>query len=179
MGDAVENTREDAVENAVDEVENAVDEVENAENAVGDVVEGIERVGVFGGTFDPPHVGHIAAAEAALAALQLDRVVFVVSNVPWQKVEDGKVTNAADRLALVRAAVSRTEGFEVSGAEIERGGDSFTAETLEGLAAPGRKLYLILGSDLAPGLHTWKSPEVIRSSMRPSQNSPSRLGSGG
>lgn len=126
-------------------------------------VEIVERVGVFGGTFDPPHVGHIAAAEAALAALQLDRVVFVVSNVPWQKVENGEVTNSADRLALVRAAVSRTEGFEVSAAEIDRGGDSFTAETLAELAAPGRKLYLILGSDLAPGLNTWKSPEVIRS----------------
>ncbi len=126
-------------------------------------VEIVERIGVFGGTFDPPHVGHIAAAEAALAALQLDRVLFVVSNVPWQKVEDGEVTNSADRLALVRAAVSRTEAFEVSAAEIDRGGDSFTAETLAELAAPGRKLYLILGSDLAPGLNTWKSPEVIRS----------------
>ena len=79
MGNEVENTREGEVENAVGEV--------------GSAVEGIERIGVFGGTFDPPHVGHIAAAEAALAALQLDRVVFVVSNVPWQKVEGGKVTH--------------------------------------------------------------------------------------
>ena len=123
----------------------------------------IEKIGVFGGTFDPPHVGHIAAAEAARAALALHRVIFVVANVPWQKGNGEEITAAAQRLALVQAAVSQTEGFEVSRAEIDRGGDSYTAETLRELAAPGRKLYLILGSDLAPGLNTWKSPDVIRS----------------
>ncbi len=95
--------------------------------------------------------------------MALHRVIFVVANVPWQKGNGEEITDAAQRLALVQAAVSGTEGFEVSRAEIDRGGDSYTAETLRELAAPGRKLYLILGSDLAPGLNTWKSPDVIRS----------------
>ncbi len=122
-----------------------------------------EKVGVFGGTFDPPHIGHLAAAEAARVELGLHRVLFVVSNVPWQKADGYAVSDAADRLAMVRAAVGGLEDFEASTLEIERGGDSFTAETLEQLSTPGRRLYLILGSDLAPSLDSWKRPAVIRS----------------
>ena len=122
----------------------------------------MERLGIFGGTFDPPHIGHIAAAEAARVALQLHRVLFVVSNIPWQKINGAVITDPKDRLALVRSAVADREGFEVSGLEIERGGNSFTAETLAELAEATRKLYLIIGSDLAPGLNTWERPNVIR-----------------
>ena len=122
-----------------------------------------ERLGIFGGTFDPPHIGHLAAAEAARWSLGLDRVLFVVANVPWQKVDEQPVSDAADRLALVRAAVEHLDGYEVSTLEIDRGGDSSTAETLIELAADGRELFLILGSDLAGGLDTWRRPEIIRS----------------
>lgn len=122
----------------------------------------MEKLGIFGGTFDPPHIGHIAAAEAARVTLQLDRVLFVVANIPWQKVNGAVITDPDDRLALVRSAVADREGFEVSGLEIERGGHSFTAETLEELAEEARKLYLIIGSDLAPRLSTWKRPNVIQ-----------------
>lgn len=122
-----------------------------------------ERLGVFGGTFDPPHIGHLAAAEAARLALGLDRVLFVVSSVPWQKVASQPVSRAADRLALVRAAVEEVEGCEVSTLEIDRGGESATAETLDTLAAEGRELFLIIGSDLAESLDTWRRPDVIRS----------------
>lgn len=122
-----------------------------------------ERLGVFGGTFDPPHIGHLAAAEAARWSLGLDRVLFVVANRPWQKVVEQPVSAAADRLALVRAAVANLEGFEVSTLEIDRGGDSSTAETLTALAAGGAELFLIVGSDLADSLDTWRSPNVIRS----------------
>ncbi len=124
---------------------------------------GPERLGVFGGTFDPPHIGHLAAAEAARWSLGLDRVLFVVANRPWQKVVEQPVSAAADRLALVRAAVANLEGFEVSTLEIDRGGDSSTAETLTALAAGGPELFLIVGSDLADSLDTWRSPNVIRS----------------
>lgn len=124
---------------------------------------GPERLGVFGGTFDPPHIGHLAAAEAARWSLGLDRVLFVVANRPWQKVVEQPVSAAADRLALVRAAVANLEGFEVSTLEIDRGGDSSTAETLTSLAAGGPELFLIVGSDLADSLDTWRSPNVIRS----------------
>ena len=122
-----------------------------------------ERLGVFGGTFDPPHIGHLAAAEVARYALDLDRVLFVVANVPWQKVCDQTVSAASDRLALVRAAVGDLEGFEVSALEIDKGGESSTAETLTELAADGRELFLIVGSDLATSLDTWRHPDVIRS----------------
>lgn len=122
-----------------------------------------ERLGVFGGTFDPPHIGHLAAAEAARFTLGLDRVLFVVASLPWQKVDSQPVSPAADRLALVRAAVAEVEGCEVSTLEIDRGGDSSTAETLEALARDGRELFLIIGSDLAESLDTWRSPDVIRS----------------
>ena len=122
-----------------------------------------ERLGVFGGTFDPPHIGHLAAAEAARWELALDRVLFVVSNVPWQKVTEQPVSSAADRLALVRAAVADLEGFEVSTLEIDRGGDSSTAETLTALAGESRELFLVVGSDLADSLDTWRHPAVIRS----------------
>ena len=123
----------------------------------------VERLGVFGGTFDPPHIGHLAAAEAARWALGLDRVLFVVASRPWQKVIEQPVSPAADRLALVRAAVANLERFEVSTLEIDRGGDSSTAETLTELAGDARELFLIVGSDLADSLDTWRRPEVIRS----------------
>lgn len=124
---------------------------------------GSERLGVFGGTFDPPHIGHLAAAEVARYALDLDRVLFVVANVPWQKVSEQPVSAASDRLALVRAAVEDLEGCEVSSLEIDKGGESATAETLVELAGDGRELFLIVGSDLAGSLDTWRHPEVIRS----------------
>ena len=122
-----------------------------------------ERLGVFGGTFDPPHIGHLAAAEAARFALDLDRVLFVVASVPWQKVASQPVSPAPDRVALVRAAVAELDGFEVSTLEVDRGGESSTAETLTALATEGRELFLIVGSDLAGFLDTWRSPDVIRS----------------
>ncbi len=122
-----------------------------------------QRLGVFGGTFDPPHIGHLAAAEAARWALGLDRVLFVVANVPWQKVNDQPVSPAGDRLALVRAAVEDMAGFEVSTLEIDRGGDSSTAETLTALADEDHELFLIVGSDLAGELDTWRHPGIIQS----------------
>lgn len=122
-----------------------------------------ERLGVFGGTFDPPHIGHLAAAEAARLALDLDRVLFVVASVPWQKVASQPVSPPFDRLALVRAAVAELDGFEVSALEVDRGGESATAETLTALTAEERELFLIVGSDLAGSLDTWRNPDVIRS----------------
>jgi len=89
--------------------------------------------------------------------------MFVVANAPWQKINDQPVSPAQDRLALVRAAVANLEGFEVSTLEIDRGGESSTAETLTELAGGGRELFLVVGSDLAGSLDTWRRPEVIRS----------------
>jgi nicotinate-nucleotide adenylyltransferase len=123
-----------------------------------------QRVGIFGGTFDPPHVGHLAAAVNARHALGLDVVLLVVANVPWQKVDERVITPAEDRLAMVRAAVGSVEGLEVSDAEIRRGGESYTADTLAELQAedPDRELFVILGSDAAAELETWERADEVR-----------------
>lgn len=113
-----------------------------------------ERIGVFGGTFDPVHVAHIVAAVEVRRALSLDRVVLVPAGDPWQK--RGTVTAPAiDRLAMVRAAVEGIDGLEVSPLEVERDGPSYTYQTLEALSAPGRSLFLIVGADVATTIPTW------------------------
>jgi nicotinate-nucleotide adenylyltransferase len=122
------------------------------------------RIGVFGGTFDPPHVGHLVTAVNVRHALALDVVLLVVANVPWQKVGARVLTPAADRLAMVRAAVGDVEGIEASALEVERGGVSYTADTLAELAAadPAAELFLVLGSDAAAGLPTWDRVDQVR-----------------
>ena len=122
------------------------------------------RIGVLGGTFDPIHIGHLVVAVNAKHALSLDRVMLVVANEPWQKVGARELTPARDRLAVATAAVAGVEGVEVSDIEIERGGTTYTADTLEDLAAlhPEAQLFLIVGTDVADDLHTWKRVEVIQ-----------------
>ena len=88
------------------------------------------RIGVFGGTFDPPHIGHLVAAVDAQQVLGLDVVLLVVAAVPWQKVGERAISPAGERVAMVRAAVADRPGLEVSELEIRRGGPSYTADTL-------------------------------------------------
>ncbi len=117
-----------------------------------------ERLGVFGGTFDPPHVGHLVAAVNVAFQLELSRVLLVVANVPWQKVGTREISAASDRLAMVELAVAGRDDLVCSAIEIERGGDSVTADTLDTLIEqdPGMEPVLIVGSDAAPGLGTWR-----------------------
>jgi nicotinate-nucleotide adenylyltransferase len=120
-----------------------------------------ERVGVFGGTFDPVHVGHVVVATETRAQLSLDRVLLVVAGDPWQK--RGRVmASAADRLALVASAVEDLEGIEASAIEIERGEASVTADTLEALSTRGRELFLVLGADAVANMPTWRRLEETR-----------------
>lgn len=116
------------------------------------------RVGILGGTFDPPHIGHLAMAVEVRDALALDVVLLVVAHEPWQKVGTRRVSPSADRLALVEAAVADFEGLEASDVEIRHGGPSYTADTLATLAAaaPDDELWVILGADAAAGLPTWE-----------------------
>ena len=125
-----------------------------------------ERIGVFGGTFDPPHVGHLVTAVNVRHACRLDRVLLVVNGVPWQKIGSREISPAEDRFALVVAAVADVDGLEASRMEIDRGGLSFTADTLAELLAedPERELFVILGSDAAAGLPTWSRSEEVRDS---------------
>jgi len=123
------------------------------------------RIGLFGGTFDPPHVGHLVTAVNVRHALQLDVVVLMVANVPWQKERSRQITPAEDRLALVEAAVADVPGLVAGRDEIDRGGASYTADTLQSLAArhPGADLFTIVGDDAAAGITTWERHEEVAS----------------
>lgn len=126
------------------------------------------RIGLFGGTFDPPHVGHLVTAVNVRHALQLDVVVLMVANVPWQKQGSRAISPAADRLAMVQAAVADVDGLLASDLEIKRGGASYTADTLAALAEqhPNSKLYTIVGDDAAAGITTWeRHDEVVERSV--------------
>jgi len=125
-------------------------------------------VGIFGGTFDPVHVGHLVTAVNARAALALDVVLLVVANEPWQKLGGRAVTPAADRLALVEAAVSDCEGIEVCDLEIRRGGSSYTIDTVNELIAsePDIALTLIVGADVVPNLESWRAVDELKRRCR-------------
>jgi nicotinate-nucleotide adenylyltransferase len=124
---------------------------------------GGRRIGIFGGTFDPPHIGHLVAAVDALQVLELDLVLLVVASIPWQKAGSREISPAEDRLAMVAAAVADTDGIEASDVEIARGGPSYTADTLEVLhaAEPEAELFLILGNDAAAGFDTWERHQEV------------------
>jgi len=102
-------------------------------------------------------VGHLVAAVNSRHALDLDRVILMVANVPWQKVGHRIMTSAEDRLALVEAAVGGVPGLEAGRMEIDRGGESYTADTINELAltCPSAELFLIVGWDVAAELTTW------------------------
>lgn len=116
------------------------------------------RIGLFGGTFDPPHVGHPVTAVNVRHALSLDLVVLMVANVPWQKAGTRAITPAADRLAMVEAAVADVPGLVAGRAEIDHGGPSYTADTLALLSSeyPHSTLFTIVGDDAAAGFETWE-----------------------
>ncbi len=118
---------------------------------------------MFGGTFDPVHIGHLAAAVNVRHALSLDRVLLVVANIPWQKAGDRTVTDAEDRFAVVAAAAEGLKGVEASRMEIDRGGPSYTADTLADLRRghTGGELYLVVGSDVVSELDTWERADEV------------------
>jgi nicotinate-nucleotide adenylyltransferase len=120
-----------------------------------------ERLGVFGGTFDPVHTGHVVVAAEVRAVLALDRVLLVPAGDPWQK-RGRVVASAVDRFALVEQAVADVEGVEASAIEVEHEGASVTADTLEALAAPDRELFLVLGADTVANMATWRRLDDTR-----------------
>lgn len=119
-----------------------------------------ERIGMLGGTFDPPHLAHLALAEAARASLDLDRVIFVPAGDPWRK-RDREVSPAAARLEMVLAAVEELPWVEVSAIEVDRAGASYTAETLAALVQPGQAWWFILGADALADMPFWREPHRI------------------
>jgi nicotinate-nucleotide adenylyltransferase len=118
------------------------------------------RTGILGGTFDPIHLAHLHAGETALSQGRLDRVLFMPAGDPWQKA-DQVLTPAQQRLEMVRRAVEEVDGFQVDEREIERGGPTYTIDTLL-MFPPDEELFLIVGADAAlgvPSWHRWK--EVV------------------
>src|ERR1700736_5599062 len=118
----------------------------------------------MGGTFNPPHLGHLVCAQEAYIQLHLDRVMLIPARIPPHKPVDDE-PGAEHRLALCRLAVEGDERFSVSALETGRAGTSYTVDTLEELksSAPENELFLILGGDVAAGLPSWREPERVLS----------------
>jgi nicotinate-nucleotide adenylyltransferase len=117
------------------------------------------RIGIFGGTFDPPHVGHLILAQECAAQLKLDRLLWVLTPVPPHKRDRG-VTPLRDRLALVRAAISQDGTFELSRVEIDRPGPHYAVDTLALLRQehPQAELIYLMGGDSLRNLPDWNEP---------------------
>ncbi|HEX8208581.1 MAG TPA: nicotinate-nucleotide adenylyltransferase [Longimicrobium sp.] len=122
------------------------------------------RIGVFGGTFDPPHLGHLVVASDACEALGLGRVLWIPSAVPPHKLASVQASAEA-RLEMVRAAVEGDPRFEADDVELRRAGPSYTVDTLRELAArhPGDELVLLIGADNLREIPGWREPgEILR-----------------
>ena len=136
------------------------------------------RLGILGGTFDPIHLGHLAAAKAAIDCAHLDRVLLVPAGEPPHR--RGAVANAEHRLEMSRLAIDEDRRLEVSDVEVRRSGLSYTVDTLEKLrqAHPRDELFLVLGWDAARLFATWRMPDEVRRLAtvvvvtRPGSNSP-------
>jgi len=120
------------------------------------------RIGLLGGSFDPPHNGHLLAAGDAFEALMLDRLVFIPAAVQPLKAGQAEAT-AAQRLAMVRRLASDDPRFSVSSIEIDRGGLSYTVDTLTVLAAqwPAAELFWLVGADMVESFPRWREPKRI------------------
>jgi nicotinate-nucleotide adenylyltransferase len=124
------------------------------------VIKGV-KTGVFGGTFDPVHLGHLTLAQEARERLGLGQVLFMPAGRPWMK--DRAITPAPHRLAMLQLAVEDNLAFAISWIETDRPGVSYTAETLAGLSRemPGERLFFLLGWDALEDLPRWKDPERV------------------
>jgi nicotinate-nucleotide adenylyltransferase len=123
-----------------------------------------ERIGVLGGTFDPPHVGHLWLATLAADALALDRVLFMPASQPPHK-RGRRLSAAADRLLMTRLAIAGDPTFELSPLEMERPGPSFTVDSVEELRRiyGGSALFLLMAADSLAQIDTWREPDRLLS----------------
>ncbi len=118
------------------------------------------RIGIYGGTFSPPHNGHLAAARAFMEQMWLDILYVIPDALPPHK-EMADPVSAADRLEMCRRAFGGMEGVYVSDMEIRRGGKSYTVDTLRELAGEDRRLFLLCGTDMVLTLDEWREPAEI------------------
>ena len=121
------------------------------------------RIGILGGTFDPPHLGHLLIAETARVALDLESVLFLPAGEPWLK-SGQRITPSAHRLRMVELAIADNPDFCASDREVRRTGATYTVDTLRELSGAypsGTNFYFIVGSDVLDQFHRWKEPEGI------------------
>jgi nicotinate-nucleotide adenylyltransferase len=119
------------------------------------------RLGLFGGSFDPPHIGHLLVAQDAREALHLDRLLIVPAAA--QPLKQGLQTPASHRLAMTRACFADIPGVVVDPVEVERGGLSYMVDTVESVrrAYPTAQILLLVGEDVVPTLSRWREPERL------------------
>lgn len=128
----------------------------------------VRRVGVFGGTFDPPHLGHLVAASEAAFECRLDEVVFVPAGDPWQK-HHLNVTKAPARLAMTMLAIGDDPLFRISTCDIDRDGPTYAVDTVSDVGAEYEgevDLHFIIGADSLENLHTWHRVEELCKSVK-------------
>lgn len=121
------------------------------------------RVGVFGGTFDPIHMGHLVVARYIHTKLKLEKTIFVPAGQPWMKA-DTPVSPVGNRVHMVRLAVARRKGFELSTVEADTPGPSYTVDTIQKLRrqlGSGAELFFLLGSDALRDIGKWREPERL------------------
>lgn len=118
------------------------------------------EVGLFGGSFNPPHLGHLIAAQEVLSALRLDKILFIPSHIPPHKICE---VSSSARYEMTCIAISDNQSFDISDIELKRGGKSYTVDTLRELRNIFHevKFYLIVGADEFVEIETWKEPEDI------------------
>lgn len=118
------------------------------------------KIGIFGGSFSPPHMGHIKAAKAFVTSMNLDKLLIIPALMPPHK-ELNKEASVIDRLKMCEIAFSDVKNAEISSMEIDRGGKSYTYLTLQQLKNDDNELYMLVGTDMLLTLDEWKNPEVI------------------
>ena len=119
-----------------------------------------ERIGLFGGTFAPPHLGHVLALKTMLRHVKLDKVLVMPTAIPPHKIKV-KGDTPEQRLEMCRAAFGSIDKVEVSTYEIDKGGISYTVETLEHLSKDGRRIFMLCGGDMFKSLPRWYRAERI------------------
>ena len=123
----------------------------------------MERIGIYGGTFNPPHVGHIQAAKQAVAALNLTKLLVIPDRIAPHKQIPGNSPTPRQRLEMLKIALEGSAGIKVSDLELKREGVSYTYQTIQQLKTqyPDAELVLLMGTDMFLSFHTWKNPEII------------------